>query len=154
MLVIMVYSCLSPYWGDGPLWPSALPDRDKCSEKWWTNLLYINNLMSFTETVSMPGLSIWWDVISQTLGEYHLGLHSGETRIKKIPVNPKKLMTSPVSTPLTYRAAVSLAVIKCKCIYGQFWCLCGWSFHRQLESNLCYTKPLISLCVCVCVFVK
>ncbi|XP_025111704.1 nose resistant to fluoxetine protein 6-like [Pomacea canaliculata] len=50
MLVIMVYSCLSSYWGDGPLWPSALPDRDKCSEKWWTNLLYINNLMSFKET--------------------------------------------------------------------------------------------------------
>ncbi|KAK7095323.1 nose resistant to fluoxetine protein 6-like isoform X2 [Littorina saxatilis] len=44
MLVIMVYVCLSPYWGEGPFWPSANPDRDNCESSWWANLLYINNL--------------------------------------------------------------------------------------------------------------
>ncbi|XP_025112929.1 nose resistant to fluoxetine protein 6-like isoform X2 [Pomacea canaliculata] len=45
MLVIMVYTCLSPYWGDGPLWPATLGDRDNCNSYWWRNLLYINNLV-------------------------------------------------------------------------------------------------------------
>ncbi|PVD22481.1 hypothetical protein C0Q70_18295 [Pomacea canaliculata] len=49
MLVIMVYTCLSPYWGDGPLWPETLGDRDKCISYWWRNFLYINNLFPFEQ---------------------------------------------------------------------------------------------------------
>ncbi|KAK7495729.1 hypothetical protein BaRGS_00012949 [Batillaria attramentaria] len=48
MLVIMVYVCLSPYWGKGPLWPD-IPDRDFCENNWWTNLLYINNIVRTKE---------------------------------------------------------------------------------------------------------
>ncbi|XP_076454789.1 nose resistant to fluoxetine protein 6-like [Babylonia areolata] len=46
MLVIMVFTCLSPYWGSGPFWSgSNVGDRRNCEDKWWTNLLYINNLV-------------------------------------------------------------------------------------------------------------
>lgn len=49
MLVIMVYLCLSPYWGDGPVWPASDPDRDNCEDNWWTNLLYLNNFINVKE---------------------------------------------------------------------------------------------------------
>ena len=52
MLVIMIYVCLSPYWGDGPMWSSSNPDRDNCEDSWWTNLLYINNFVRTKQTVS------------------------------------------------------------------------------------------------------
>ncbi|KAK7495799.1 hypothetical protein BaRGS_00013019 [Batillaria attramentaria] len=50
MLIIMVYVCISPYWGEGPLWPETLPDRDNCKTSWWTNLLYINNFVYSADT--------------------------------------------------------------------------------------------------------
>ncbi|KAK7095326.1 nose resistant to fluoxetine protein 6-like [Littorina saxatilis] len=45
MLVIMVYVCIQPYWGEGPFWQDVQLDRDGCKTVWWTNLLYINNLV-------------------------------------------------------------------------------------------------------------
>ncbi|XP_071147457.1 O-acyltransferase like protein-like [Mytilus edulis] len=45
MMVIMVYGCLMKYFGDGPLWPEAVKTADDCKINWWTNLLYVNNLV-------------------------------------------------------------------------------------------------------------
>ena len=45
MLVIMVYVCLTPYWMEGPFWQDTVADRDNCKTSWWTNILYINNLV-------------------------------------------------------------------------------------------------------------
>ncbi|XP_076472960.1 nose resistant to fluoxetine protein 6-like [Babylonia areolata] len=49
MLCLMVYTCLAPYWGDGPFWPSKFQDEDFCADNWWTNLLYINNFVNTKE---------------------------------------------------------------------------------------------------------
>ncbi|XP_071119326.1 nose resistant to fluoxetine protein 6-like [Haliotis cracherodii] len=45
MLVIMVYVPLFRYWGEGPFWPQGGIEPTNC-EYWWTNLLYINNLVN------------------------------------------------------------------------------------------------------------
>ena len=51
MLLVFFYLALMPYWGHGPLWPHAWPDRDNCNRNWWTNLLYINNFVRTEEAV-------------------------------------------------------------------------------------------------------
>ena len=53
MMVIMIYSCLMKYCGDGPLWPSAIESADACKVNWWTNLLYINNLVNVDNEVTI-----------------------------------------------------------------------------------------------------
>ncbi|XP_064599084.1 nose resistant to fluoxetine protein 6-like [Liolophura sinensis] len=45
MLVMMVYVPLFKYWGSGPQWPVNGIEPNYCEESWWTNLLYINNLV-------------------------------------------------------------------------------------------------------------
>jgi len=48
MIVIGFLATLFVYMGDGPLWPYVDPDRmlyDACKDNWWTNLLYVNNLV-------------------------------------------------------------------------------------------------------------
>ncbi|GFR78029.1 nose resistant to fluoxetine protein 6-like [Elysia marginata] len=47
MLVIVLILGLQQYCGEGPQWASVQPhDKTKCEKYWWTNLLYINNLVS------------------------------------------------------------------------------------------------------------
>ncbi|XP_046381394.2 nose resistant to fluoxetine protein 6-like [Haliotis rufescens] len=45
MIVMMTFSCLYRYLGEGPLWPAELAAADNCKQVWWTNLLYVNNLV-------------------------------------------------------------------------------------------------------------
>ncbi|XP_076451827.1 uncharacterized protein LOC143287601 [Babylonia areolata] len=46
MVVLMVFCCLHIYLGGGPLWPQVLEAADDCKDSWWTNLLYVNNLVN------------------------------------------------------------------------------------------------------------
>ncbi|XP_053380236.1 nose resistant to fluoxetine protein 6-like [Mercenaria mercenaria] len=45
MLLLMLYVPTFKYWADGPFWPQIGVDVDECNDAWWTNLLYINNLV-------------------------------------------------------------------------------------------------------------
>ncbi|KAL5012556.1 hypothetical protein ScPMuIL_011107 [Solemya velum] len=45
MLVLMVYVPLFQYWSNGPMWPQTGITRDYCKTTWWTNLIYVNNLV-------------------------------------------------------------------------------------------------------------
>lgn len=46
MLVIVLIVGLQQYCGQGPLWATLQPsDKTFCEKYWWTNLLYINNLV-------------------------------------------------------------------------------------------------------------
>ena len=46
MILIGVLACLFIYFGDGPLWPYVdIPLYETCKDHWWTNLLYVNNLV-------------------------------------------------------------------------------------------------------------
>ncbi|XP_060069287.1 nose resistant to fluoxetine protein 6-like [Ylistrum balloti] len=45
MLVLFVEVTLTRYFNDGPFWPEGGFERDFCEDTWWTNLLYINNLV-------------------------------------------------------------------------------------------------------------
>ena len=45
-------TCLSPYWGKGPFWPGT-DFKSNCVDNWWTNLLYVNNLVKSKEMVTM-----------------------------------------------------------------------------------------------------
>ncbi|ESP03530.1 hypothetical protein LOTGIDRAFT_237644 [Lottia gigantea] len=49
MIVLMTFSCLYAYMGEGPLWPETIPAADYCKTNWWTNLLYVNNLVRAKE---------------------------------------------------------------------------------------------------------
>jgi len=45
---LMIYINLGPYLGSGPLWAAYQQDEswETCREKWWTNVLYVNNMKS------------------------------------------------------------------------------------------------------------
>ncbi|KAK3592290.1 hypothetical protein CHS0354_032680 [Potamilus streckersoni] len=46
MLFLFFYSILFPYLGNGPYWfSSSYRDWEMCKESWWTNILYVNNLV-------------------------------------------------------------------------------------------------------------
>ncbi|XP_059140271.1 nose resistant to fluoxetine protein 6-like [Physella acuta] len=46
MLTLLVVLGFQQYLGSGALWPTVQPaDRDNCNDYWWTNLLYVNNLV-------------------------------------------------------------------------------------------------------------
>ncbi|KAL4220888.1 hypothetical protein ACF0H5_019154 [Mactra antiquata] len=45
MMVLMMFGCLYHYLGDGPFWPQVIWAAEHCKTNWWTNLLYINNLV-------------------------------------------------------------------------------------------------------------
>ena len=53
MLVLMVSACLSKYFGSGPFFPKDGFEIDYCRTSWWTNLLYINNLVNTDKQVSL-----------------------------------------------------------------------------------------------------
>ncbi|XP_035683620.1 nose resistant to fluoxetine protein 6-like [Branchiostoma floridae] len=45
MFVLMLYMWVLPYMFSGPFWPPA-PLDPYCGENWWTNLLYVNNVVN------------------------------------------------------------------------------------------------------------
>ncbi|KAI8518268.1 hypothetical protein Bbelb_042850 [Branchiostoma belcheri] len=45
MFVMMLYVWVLPYMFSGPFWPPA-PLDPNCGDNWWTNILYINNLVN------------------------------------------------------------------------------------------------------------
>ena len=53
MLAMVLVLGLQQYCGQGPLWESLQPsDKVYCEKYWWTNLLYVNNLVHLDEPVS------------------------------------------------------------------------------------------------------
>ncbi|XP_067661103.1 nose resistant to fluoxetine protein 6-like [Haliotis asinina] len=49
MLMLMFSTCLFHYLGDGPIWSQTGMQKQQCRDNWWTNLLYINNLVNKDE---------------------------------------------------------------------------------------------------------
>ncbi|XP_013412610.1 nose resistant to fluoxetine protein 6-like [Lingula anatina] len=45
MLVILVYAATCRYWSNGPMWAGESVAK-YCRDSWWTNLLYINNVVN------------------------------------------------------------------------------------------------------------
>ncbi|XP_021369748.1 nose resistant to fluoxetine protein 6-like [Mizuhopecten yessoensis] len=45
VVVLLIFATLLPYLGSGPLWPNVLQTSEDCKQSWWTNLLYINNIV-------------------------------------------------------------------------------------------------------------
>ncbi|OWF53651.1 nose resistant to fluoxetine protein 6-like [Mizuhopecten yessoensis] len=50
MLVLFVEVTLTRYFANGPFWPEGGFEKDFCEDTWWTNLLYINNLVKTDKT--------------------------------------------------------------------------------------------------------
>ncbi|CAH1800194.1 unnamed protein product [Owenia fusiformis] len=50
MFVLMVYTCLYKYVGDGPVWPKSVVDPTNCLDTWWGNLLYVQNFVNTDKT--------------------------------------------------------------------------------------------------------
>ena len=46
MFCILFIAKLRPFFGAGPMWFAAA-DTSACSEHWWTNLLYLNNFLTY-----------------------------------------------------------------------------------------------------------
>ena len=51
MLFLMLYVPINKYLNDGPFWPNAGMEYKECEDTWWTNLLYINNLVKSNRQV-------------------------------------------------------------------------------------------------------
>ncbi|OWF42585.1 nose resistant to fluoxetine protein 6-like [Mizuhopecten yessoensis] len=45
MITILMFATVSEYMKSGPLMPTSFPYIENCKESWWTNLLYVNNLV-------------------------------------------------------------------------------------------------------------
>ena len=57
MILLGVLTSLFVYFGDGPLWPFTDPTGmlyEPCKDHWWTNLLYVNNLVYPNQQVCVP----------------------------------------------------------------------------------------------------
>ena len=54
MIVLMVYTCLWNHLGEGPNWPFLNVEAENCKNNWWTNLLYIQNLVNHRNMVRHP----------------------------------------------------------------------------------------------------
>ena len=58
MMVLMVYTNLFHFFGNGPFMMDHIPDVDDCSVVWWKHLLYVHNIWYTDqvrgETVCMP----------------------------------------------------------------------------------------------------
>ena len=51
MIIVMISSTLTKYFGNGPFFSPNGFEIDQCRETWWTNLLYINNLVKTEKLV-------------------------------------------------------------------------------------------------------
>lgn len=45
MIVLLCFAGLYRYIGSGPFWPETIWGAEHCKTNWWTNLLYVNNLV-------------------------------------------------------------------------------------------------------------
>ncbi|KAG8237337.1 hypothetical protein J437_LFUL014543 [Ladona fulva] len=53
MAVMLFYSTILNKIGSGPLWEKITsPEKEKCLENWWTNILYINNYVNSDKMVN------------------------------------------------------------------------------------------------------
>ena len=43
--VLVGYSHMYHYTGDGPMYPQAIPGADKCKDDWWRHIVYVNNVV-------------------------------------------------------------------------------------------------------------
>ena len=65
MLVLGAYAGLfDDVWARGPNFPTPWPDADNCRETWWTNLIYLNNLVRLDKPVSSHTLATRLDYAS------------------------------------------------------------------------------------------
>ncbi|XP_013404076.1 O-acyltransferase like protein isoform X2 [Lingula anatina] len=48
-MLTFIYATLTIYMGSGPMWNGKLPDGEFCANNWWTNLLYLNNVINNRE---------------------------------------------------------------------------------------------------------
>ena len=57
---MMISAALTPYLGSGPLYPRDNGfEYDKCKGTWWTNLLYINNLVKYDNQKSVSKFKLY-----------------------------------------------------------------------------------------------
>ncbi len=59
MLVLMFNVALSRYIGTGPFFPKNGFETDFCRNTWWTNLLYVNNLVNTDTPVSKLEIDLY-----------------------------------------------------------------------------------------------
>ena len=52
MLFVMLYVPVNKYLSDGPFWPNDGFEQNECEDTWWTNLLYINNIVKSNKQVT------------------------------------------------------------------------------------------------------
>lgn len=53
-LMILVFTFILPYMGDGPIWDYTMRDQvNYCKKNWWTNILAVNNFVNEEELVKI-----------------------------------------------------------------------------------------------------
>ena len=50
MILIGIMATIAPYLGNGPTWYIMDSLANSCRQHWWHNLLYVNNLVNYTNT--------------------------------------------------------------------------------------------------------
>ncbi len=52
MIAVLIGANLSKYYGSGPLYPENGFENPNCQKNWWMNMLYVNNLFNFNQSVT------------------------------------------------------------------------------------------------------
>ena len=52
-MLVGIMATLVPYLGSGPFWELMQRWSNICENNWWTNLLYVNNLVNTSWLVSL-----------------------------------------------------------------------------------------------------
>lgn len=58
-ILVGIGATLVNYAGNGPFWFAVQRGEEYCRSNWWTNLLYINNLVKTKEMVRLQKTSIY-----------------------------------------------------------------------------------------------
>ncbi|XP_047516873.1 nose resistant to fluoxetine protein 6-like [Pieris napi] len=111
-LLIGTIGCIVPYFGDGPLWQlTVTSESDACRNKWWTNILYINNYM-YSDSNCMP--QSWYLAADTQLFCFSLLVLviARTPRSRKIAIWLMFLMSMVITATITYYQKLDATVIQ------------------------------------------
>lgn len=52
MILLMISALLTRSFGNGPFYPADGFELNMCKDTWWTNVLYINNIVDINRMVT------------------------------------------------------------------------------------------------------
>ncbi|XP_078580675.1 nose resistant to fluoxetine protein 6-like [Branchiostoma floridae x Branchiostoma japonicum] len=144
MFVLMLWMWVLPYMFSGPFWPQTPNGLDPyCEDNWWTNLLYVNNVVNSDRMrISQKYLQLTFTIHRDfdkryikpycRIGPYLVGVTVGWLLIKIKPKQTRN-MTSRLLMTIGWLVAAASAMAVLYATYGQYH---GTTLQTEAENVL------------------